>query len=89
MRVLTGILFLFVLSGCAGGWTKEDKENFRKNCLEAGAGQLPEDKVTGYCDCMTEQMAKEYPVFNDAMEHSDTAKLEAIQKHCRKEIGFE
>ena len=89
MRLLTGLLLLFTLSGCAGGWTKEDKAIFRKDCLDAGSGELPEDKVSGYCDCLTEQMVKEFPVFNDAMEHRDSAKLAALQKHCREEIGFE
>jgi hypothetical protein len=89
MRYLTGILFLFILSGCAGGWTTEDKEKFRKDCINGTYSNLPEDKVKDYCDCYTEQMVKEYPVFNDALEHRDSAKNARMQKHCLHEIGME
>lgn len=88
-RLLFIPVFAIILTGCAGGWTEEDKKAFRQDCVESVGSQIDAAQRSAYCDCFTGQMVKTYPVFNDAMEHQDTAKLEAARAHCRKEIGMQ
>jgi len=88
MRILLSLCFIVTLGSCAGGWTEEDKNSFRQDCISSVGSQLSDANRKTYCDCFTDQMVSIYPVFNDAMEHRDSAKLEAAKAHCRKEIGL-
>jgi len=88
MKILISLPFILALGSCAGGWTEEDKSKFRDDCKSSVSTQLPEAQANKYCDCFTDQMVSIYPVFNDAMEHRDSAKIEGAKAHCRKEIGL-
>ena len=88
MRILLSLAIILTLGSCAGGWTEEDKVTFRKDCISSVGSQLADEQKSKYCDCFTEQMVSIYPVFNDAMEHRDSAKIAGAQEHCRKEIGL-
>jgi hypothetical protein len=89
MRILLSLCLIIALGSCAGGWTEEDKKLFRQDCISSVGSQLGEAQKNKYCECFTEQMVSIYPVFNDAMEHRDSAKLEEAKAHCRKEIGLD
>jgi len=88
MKLLPALLFIVSISSCAGGWTDEDKRLFKKDCQESVGHQIDSMKRDIYCQCFTEEMVQTYPVFNDAMEHRDSAKLENAKTHCRNQIGM-
>ncbi len=88
MKILLSLCCILTLGSCAGGWTEEDKVQFRQSCVSSVQSQLNDEQTDTYCKCFTEQMVSIYPVFNDAMERRDSAKLEAAKAHCRKEIGL-
>jgi hypothetical protein len=88
MKILNSIILILALSGCAGGWTDEDKKTLRDGCVEQSRSQISEELTNKYCDCFVEQMVKTYPVFNDAMEHAVSDTVEQLKARCRKEIGL-
>jgi hypothetical protein len=86
---LTLCILALSIAGCGGGWTEDDKKAFNKDCRDAVRSDLNEAKAKTYCDCFTDKMVTMYPVFNDAMEHRDSAKLEEAKAACRKTIGMQ
>jgi hypothetical protein len=86
---LAALLCTLSLASCAGGWTEEDKKQFTQDCRNAVRSDLNDEKAATYCDCFTNKMVEIYPVFNDAMEHRDSAKLENAKAECRKAIGMQ
>lgn len=80
---------LIFLTGCAGGWTEEDKTKLHGECMEQSRRQIPEAQATKYCDCFVEGMVRTYPVFNDVMEHYQSDTVEKLKAHCRQDIGMQ
>jgi hypothetical protein len=90
MRTILAVVVLSMsLVSCGGGWTEDDKKAFNKDCRDAVRSDLNDEKAKTYCDCFTDKMVALYPVFNDAMEHRDSAKLEQAKADCRKVIGMQ
>ena len=86
---LATLIFSMSIVSCGGGWTAEDKKQFTADCRDAVKSDLNEEKAKTYCECFTDKMVSIYPVFNDAMEHNDSAKLEQAKADCRKAIGMQ
>ncbi|MBS1643848.1 MAG: hypothetical protein JST36_02325 [Bacteroidetes bacterium] len=80
--------FCLLLCSCAGGWTEDDKNKLRDDCLAQARTQISEEQSKKYCACFVEQMVAKYPVFNDMMRGYQTDTIEALKKHCRAEIGL-
>ncbi len=88
MKKLLQLFLLLTFTGCAGGWTDDDKKGLRTDCLEQSRNQIGEDKAGKYCDCFVESMVKTYPVFNDVMEHYKSDSVEKLKAHCRQQVGL-
>lgn len=81
MKNRTFLAFLFALtfvfSSCTAEWTPEERTAFHQSCTAAAqASGEPWPKET--CDCLTENLEKQYPNPNDMEALLDSLRLNPI-----------
>ena len=64
--LLTILAISLVITSCKTGWSDAQRTQFVKECADAAAAGMGQDKANSYCSCMVQKLEAKYPNYSDA-----------------------